>query len=157
MLVSILVLTACSSLPSKEVSNDWKASERFALSYVDHDGKEKEKYFRGQIGQFAVAEYTAEEALYANNPNKALVLLWGNESDVQNTLRIEGINQDTGEKKIIIDFTQQDIRESDFADYEAMMLLADHVFDEAGVWKLQAFNDKKLLGEVVIEVVPYRS
>lgn len=167
----LLLLVGCSEQETKEKeavsSNHWQVSPTFDIPVDFEDGKKGKYVLIGKEGRlgFLVGSGSEDDVeidpIIKGKPNKYMWHFWGNDDEFDGPLNVVGINE-KGEKHKIL---QSNIG-SDWEyvwEYPGKVGIipnngaTTHVpslmeFPTAGLWKLEVYIDKKLFGDIVVNV-----
>jgi hypothetical protein len=150
-----MVLSACSSNKAIEEENSKpEVSSTFSIPVTFGDGKKGEYILVGekeklafQIGSRSEDETIELSPIVANQPDKYMWYLWGKNLSGK-PFKVIGTNTDTKQEIVFFD----DIvlgSKLNGVDAHTPSLME---FPTTGIWKLDAYVDEELFGNIIVEV-----
>jgi len=152
----LVVLSACSSNKTiKEENSKTEVSSTFSIPVTfEEEGKKGEYILVGEKEKlaFQIASRSDDETIeimpiVANQPNKYMWYLWG-ENLSGKPFKVIGTNTDTKQEIVIFD---DKVLGSELNGIDAHTP-SSMEFPTAGIWELDAYVDKELFGNIIVEV-----
>jgi hypothetical protein len=153
----LVILSACLSNETIEEDHALEVSPIFSIPVTFGDGKEGEHVLIGEKGKvaFLIAsgvtgsedDIIEIEPFRTNQPDKYMWYLWG--EDVSNKpFKVMGTNTDTDQELVMV---EERILGTELNGSDAH-IPSTLEFPTTGIWKLDAYVDGKLFGNVIVEV-----
>ncbi|MFC0561691.1 hypothetical protein [Halalkalibacter alkalisediminis] len=152
-ILMLILLSACSTNETVEEETPILSST-FSLPVTFQDDNEGEYVLLGEKGKLAFQIHSSERdeiielsPIYAEQPDKYMWYLWG-EGLSNKSFKVIGTNTETGEELLIVKETVlgNELNGADAHTPSSMM------FPISGVWKLDAYVDEELFGNIMVEV-----
>lgn len=151
-ILMLILLSACSNeTAGKETPI---LSSTFSLPVTFQDGNEGEYVLVGEKGKLAFQIHSSERdeiieltPIYAEQTDKYIWYLWG-EALSNKSFEVIGTHTETGEKLVVVEETVlgNELNGADAHTPSSMM------FPTSGVWKLDAYINEDLFGNIMVEV-----
>ena len=124
----------------------WQVSPKFQIPLENREGSYTVRGIKGRIA-FLDNHAKYESSLSAGIKNKNMWYFWGEEDELKGSFKVLATSKKTGEEMPIIDNGMT--TSSNLADREYLSFME---FPHDGLWRLDAYMDDNLLGQIVVNV-----